>query len=449
MNKIYEYLSFSGNSVECYGLDIVKNNLKENGFSILEFNPQSDNYCLLSLYWFDDVYKFIELKTKYPNKRFICGGLASWTYPNSIYKYADYIFIGEGDDWDGDLEKDYIINCKEIKKSNQHISSEIKNCIYSDMQTTETFKRGFVEISRGCKNKCLFCQYTWVKPYRENSIDMIEPILQLNKTKQMRFFSADRFAHSEFDKISNLIEKYKKKDTSSDASIKQILKNNHLLNKVSKVRFGIEGTSERLRKLINKNFSDDDLIQFFVLLFQNGFKTADIYMIYGLPTECKEDYYSWIKFLRKLDKEVKDFNFCFHWNAFTPSALTPFQFAPAADCGIKQNEFEIIVRDIQNKNNKFYYKPLKTNEFTLLKRLLIIKNNDKTDNLLKALALNEKKFKKNAYLLKKIYKDLTNKNIYSEVREDEEMPFDRFLNYDKKKLYNIYINAINKYKLAS
>lgn len=437
MNKVFETFSFSGSSVNCYGLEVVKRNLIKYGINCIPFSKDSKNPILFSLYWPEQIFDFIKWRYQsfMKDRIVIVGGNTATTNPSAIMPFCDYIFLGDGENWNGSFESDYLINCKNPEKKKISICKDISPFEYEDVQSN---RRSFCEISRGCKNKCLFCQYGWLKPYRECDIENIKVIIKSAKTKSIRFFSADRFQHSRYLDIRAIIQKKGSCDTGSDMSIKYILKHPDFLKYTKKVRVGVEGMSERLRSLVGKKYTNDELITFIKLISDSGIKCLDFYMIYGLPTEQKEDIEQFKELLLKFDL-ILPFGYviAIHWNAFTPSAMTPFQWESSSFNYNANNINKILFHDLGNKRIKVYNKPKLTSDKTILSRMLAIRGGIENAKLIYNFAFNKPAFLKQPDFILKQYLKETGMNLVGEWKTNSIMPWDEYVEYRRDSMLRI------------
>jgi len=115
--------------------------------------------------------------------------------------------------------------------------------------------------------------------------------------------------------------------------------------------FAPEAGSERLRKVINKNISDEDLFNSIKIALQHGWKQLKFYFMIGLPTETEED----IKAIADLLLEIVNFsrtygkiNFSVTISPFSPKAHTPFQWA-AQDSKESQHEKVRLLKKLLHK----------------------------------------------------------------------------------------------------
>jgi len=434
----FETFSFSGESENCYGLKIVEAALTSRGMKISPVDYSTSLPVLVSLYWPEQLYDFIRWRYshKMRNKRVIVGGNYPTTSPQAVAPFCDGVFLGDGEIWDG-KSLDFIAEAGNPKK--RSIAKDISPYLYEDVQQS---RRTFVEISRGCKNKCLFCQYGWLKPYRECDYQDIAMNIDRAKTKSIRVFAADRFQHSSYNSIRALLEKRGKADTGSDVSIKFLLKHPEYLKYTNKIRVGIEGLSYRLRKMVGKDYDDSEVIRFCTLVADAGIKSLDWYMIYGLPTETEGEVEDFKKLLMDLNREMPHgYTVAIHWNAFTPSAQTPFQWARPAT-GDFPALTEMLNHFHDNDRIKIYHKPKMTGFNTLLKRMLAIRATEATAKLAFNFAHKMPQFLRAPDFVLSEYKKATGQGLMEEWPVDTPLPWDRYCLYERDAMLKLYQKAI-------
>jgi radical SAM superfamily enzyme YgiQ (UPF0313 family) len=303
--------------------------------------------------------------------------------------------------------------------------------VFADVQDN---RRDFVEISRGCRNKCLFCQYGWLKPYREANIMDCMEVMKRCKTRTIRVFAADRFQHSHYPALRAWLDKNGKTDSGSDISIRFLLNHPEWLKFTNKVRVGVEGCSHFMRKLVGKPFSDDELARFCRLVVDAGIKCLDWYMIYGLPGETEADAAAFLDLVRTVDNALpKGYTICLHWNAFTPNAQTPFQWAAASTIQ-HQSLIDALSKPFAGQRAKWMHKPISTNQWTVMRRMLCIRSDLKTRDLVFSFAMREAQWKRAKMGVTSEFSRLTGRDMIGSWPDDIAFPWDRYVQYDKAKM---------------
>ena len=424
MRKI-ETHAFSDLSMNTYGLEYVSRILSEQGWDVSPFSDQSSCPVLVSLYWQEQLYPFLlwRYASGMRGRQVIVGGNYPTTSPHIFRHFDCDVFLGDGESFDFELLNNTTIN----------IAEEIKPFPFVEKQTQS---RGRCEISRGCKNSCLFCQYSWLKPYREASIvdidNTMRELVDMGITST-RVFAADRFQHSEIERIEEISGLHGIDNISMNASIRAINNNKHVLPGQTKIQAGVEGMSERLRKLVAKPISDDMLIDTLQSVADNGIKSIQLYMIYGLPTETDEDVECFVNLIKKIDSALPAGTVIrFSWNAFQPNALTPFQWEAAASA--PRRALQRYWKSKPNKNIVVINKPTITSRWRMIKRMLGIRMTEKTKSL--AYTIAKKGNTRNPYAddILNYYLEITGRPLMDAWERGCDMPWDSFVDYDRDKL---------------
>lgn len=362
-------------------------------------------------------------KDRKENDPIICAGGSCAYNPEPLADIIDFFYIGEGEvlyddiiqlyktnkesggsredflekllDFDGIyVPKFYNVNYKDsgeiesFKPNNPKAKSVIKKVIVSDLDKSFypekllvpiieiVHDRVILETFRGCIRGCRFCQAGMIyRPVREKSVDTLleqaKTLVKASGHEEISLLSLSTNDYTCFETLAdNLLNEFASKGINlSLPSLRIDAFSLELMSKIQSVRkssvtFAPEAGTQRLRDVINKNLSEEEILNGCKLLFDGGWNRVKLYFMMGLPTETEEDLKAIGQLADKIvnkyfeipkEERKKPITVVLSTSCFVPKPFTPFQWAAQDTADMFIQKQKIVKSSITRKQVQYNY----------------------------------------------------------------------------------------------
>ncbi len=317
----------------------------------------------------------------------VCAGGPCVFNPEPLARFIDFFLIGEGEEkintildmvkkkktegltkrrtlellsktegiYVPSVHDDYFNQAGERTKD---FTSKIKKVLITDMDDAPypekpvvpfiniVHDRAMMEIFRGCIRGCRFCQAGFIyRPVREKSEKrLLEEAKKKIGSTGYDEISLSSLSTSDYSGLGRLTEDLigMTEPVNVSLSLPSLRVDNFsmdLMKKVQKVRksgltFAPEAGTQRLRDVINKNVTEEEVMNAAKLAFEGGWTTLKLYFMLGLPTETMEDIEGIADLAGKLKRAYREYaanskkplNLTVSTAIFVPKPFTPFQW---------------------------------------------------------------------------------------------------------------------------
>lgn len=193
-----------------------------------------------------------------------------------------------------------------------------------------------VEVVRSCPEMCRFCLASYLTlPFRTASLEgSLIPAIEkgLKVTNRLGLLGASVTQHPEFEALLDYIDQPKYEDVRlSIASVRTNTVTEKLAQTLTKhdtnsITIAVESGSEKVREIINKKLSNDEIIEAAKRAKAGGLKAMKLYGMVGIPGETESDVEATVAMMKAVKKAAPGLKLTLGCSTFVPKSHTPFQW---------------------------------------------------------------------------------------------------------------------------
>lgn len=260
------------------------------------------------------------------------------------------------------------------------IVKDMDNVFYPDKQLVPLIEvvhdRVTLEVFRGCIRGCRFCQAGYIyRPVREKGYEAVlskaRSLVDNSGHEEISLTSLSTGDYTQFKPLAEgLLKKFE--DDSVNISLPSLRIDAFsldLMQKVQEVRkssltFAPEAGTQRLRDVINKGITEEEILKGCRLAFNGGWNRVKLYFMVGLPTETDDDLLGIVRLSSAIvdeyykldkDKRSKSVSVVVSSSCFVPKPFTPFQWSPQATVEDFMNKQRLVKTSMERRQVKFNY----------------------------------------------------------------------------------------------
>ncbi len=269
--------------------------------------------------------------------------LRDWSKIEGVYVPSFFQPVYDGQDFKAITPK--YDDCKKVRRT---IVADLNQASFPDVPVVPfgrpVHDRLRLEVARGCTRGCRFCQAGMIyRPVRERTVENLMALTEKSIVATgYEDISLLSLSTGDYGCLSPLMQDLFHSYSSENIAVSfpsfragtltpEIM---NLIKQVRKTGFTIapEAGSERLRAVINKNISEQEIFDTVSSAFELGWKLIKFYFMIGLPTETKEDRYAIVDLVKRIRQKLKSEgrkpNINVSIGTFIPKPHVPFQWSP-------------------------------------------------------------------------------------------------------------------------
>jgi len=350
----------------------------------------------------------------------VIGGGPSASNPLPMAMFMDAVLIGDGEEAITDI-CETLIRAKKNKADHREIRQElakiqgmwvpefaapVKRRVFKGFSASTppvkpllpnvqtVHNRATLEIFRGCMQGCRFCNAGfYYRPKRERPVEnLVEYAHQLLQNSGEESLGLLSLSTSDYCRLTDLItaldqQKLYPEQNISIPSLRMNESTISLLDATPHIRkggltFAPEAGTQRLRNVIKKNISEEDIISVMRATSGSDYRTVKLYFMMGLPFETDADIEGIVDLVRRLEdigrtcRPRKQISLSL--SGFVPKPFTPFQWAAQADISELRRKRLIVCRGLERSGSKVSWRE----EFLCLLESVLSRGDERVGELI-------------------------------------------------------------------
>lgn len=255
-----------------------------------------------------------------------------------------------------------------VKKA---VLKDFENAVYPNRPLVPNIEtvhdRAVLELYRGCASGCRFCQAGfWYRPIRERSAkrcaELAKEMVNSTGFGEISLCSLSTSDYTGLEELKNELTPFCEEKNVNLAlpslRISSFTADMASQSRRSSLTFAPEAGTQRLRDVINKNVSEEEIDKI-AIAFEAGYESIKLYFMLGLPTETDEDIEGIAKICRRLKdlyyqkRHKRGLNISVSCAVFIPKPCTPFQWEEQIlfeEMLRRQNYLRALLREIKGVN---------------------------------------------------------------------------------------------------